>query len=158
MCAQAAIGNPLGQPMLVLCKQLLTINYCLLIINMTDICGICGAGPANFGSIYYVGVSRCGLCLDWEIDNADPLYFKFLDNYGLWPNQGAWQGHGCDGCGKNIGGHGGDARAAEAHAKGKTRDYHVPCPKAFGRAKSCSSQRAEGDNRKAKAPKGHADS
>ena len=61
-----------------LCKQLLSIN-------MTDICGICGAGPANFGSIYYVGVSRCGLCLDWEIDNADPLYvksFKFLDNNG----------------------------------------------------------------------------
>ena len=58
-----------------LCKQLLPIN-------MTDICGICGAGPANFGSIYYVGVSRCGLCLDWEIDNADPLYLKFLDNYG----------------------------------------------------------------------------
>jgi hypothetical protein len=58
---------------------------------MTDICGICGAGPANFGSIYYVGVSRCGLCLDWEIDNADPLYVK---SFKLLDNPGQTKGHG----------------------------------------------------------------
>jgi hypothetical protein len=128
---------------------------------MTDICGICGAGPANFGSIYYVGVSRCGLCLDWEIDNADPLYvksFKFLDN------NGQTKGHGKGTVATDV------ARTLEGtvatpeppkrmpRARLETIMSLVLKPKAFGRAKSCSSQRAEGDNRKAKAPKGHADS
>ena len=53
-----------------------------------DQCGICNAGPANWGSIYYRGVRRCGLCLDWEVDNADPLYLESLDK------SGAPKGHG----------------------------------------------------------------
>jgi hypothetical protein len=54
----------------------------------TDVCGICNTVPANWGSIYYTGVQRCGLCLDWEYDNADPLYLEFLDKGG------AYKGHG----------------------------------------------------------------
>ena len=54
----------------------------------TDVCGICNTVPANWGSIFYTGVQRCGLCLDWEYDNADPLYLEFLDKGG------AHKGHG----------------------------------------------------------------
>ena len=49
---------------------------------MADICGICAAGPGNYGSIYYVGAWRCDHCAGWEHDNADPLYLEHLNRGG----------------------------------------------------------------------------
>ena len=54
------------------------IIYLLSIIGMADICGICAAGPGNYGSIYYEGAWRCDHCAGWEHDNADPLYLEQL--------------------------------------------------------------------------------
>ena len=49
---------------------------------MADICGICAAGPGNYGSIYYEGAWRCDHCAGWEHDNADPLYLEHLNRGG----------------------------------------------------------------------------